>query len=133
MKSLTFYLTQMHREFDELIETAKSLRELSKQVVSEEELTAVQKHQQALLEKLEATDEILDRHFWNEMTEHDHQQLRDKVHLFQTLNREFIQNLKANHGLIQFELSHLDLPEELEHPLPSEKKAPRTKSKKIKG
>lgn len=105
MKSLSFYLDQMNQLLDQLIGTAKSLRDLSVQVVSEEELTTHQDRQKEILIKLEAVDKILEDHFWNEIEEKDHRQLHGKVHLFQTMNQEFIQNLRETHGLIQFELS----------------------------
>lgn len=97
---------------DQLIETAKALRDLSMQVVSEEELTLLQKKQKVLLVELESADQTIDVHFWNEMEEKDHRILHAKVHTFQTLNQEFIHNLKESHGLIQFELSHLPGQEE---------------------
>ena len=104
----------MHQLLDQLIETGKTLRELSVQVVSEEELTNHQDEQKIILIKLEAIDKILEDHYWNQIEEKDHKQLHSKVHLFQTLNHEFIQNLRETHGLIQFELSPFPGEEEYE-------------------
>lgn len=140
MKSLSFYVDQMNSLLDQLIETAKALRDLSLQVVSEEELIVHQKKQKELLAQLETTDQIIETHFWSQLEEEDHRRLHAKVHTFQTLNQEFIQNLKDSHGLIQFELSHLQNQEEeseqFSHPLnkiPSTPKSPKTvKPKKSK-
>lgn len=114
MKPLSYYLDQMNELLDHLIETAKALRDLSLQVVSEEELTAHQKRQKELLVKIEDVDQTLEAHFWNQIDDEQHSRFHKKLHTFQTLNQEFIQNLKESHGLIQFELSHLHAEEENE-------------------
>jgi hypothetical protein len=112
MKSLTFYLEKMNGLLDQLIEIGTALRNLSLQVVSEEELNLQQKKQKELLDELEIVDQTLQTHFWNLIAEEEHRRIHVKVHAFQTLNQEFIQNLRESHGLIQFELSHLQTEEE---------------------
>lgn len=112
MKSLSTHLNQMHKLLDQLIETAKALKELSKQVVSEEELNSLQQQQKELLSQLEASDQIIEADYRNQMEENDHRNVSNKLHTFQSLNHDFIQNLQESHGLIQFELSHLQQQEE---------------------
>jgi hypothetical protein len=112
MKDLAFYLNRMNMLLDELIGIAGTLRDLSMQVVSEEELNALQIKQKEFLSELESVDQIIEEKFWNEIEDKDHHMLHTKIHTFKSLNQEFIQNLKESHGLIQFELAHLQGQEE---------------------
>lgn len=104
MESLPYYIDQMNVLLDELIQTARDLRNLSNQVASEEELMDLQKKQDALMIKLEEADRNIQTHYASEMTEAMHQKLHKKAKEFQALNQEFIQNYSSTHGLIQFEL-----------------------------
>lgn len=112
MKSLAFYLEKMNGLLDQLVENSTILRDLSQQVISQEELNLHQKKQKELLDELEIVDETIQTHFWNLIEEEEHRRIHAKAHAFQTLNQEFIQNLRESHGLIQFELSHLEAQEE---------------------
>jgi hypothetical protein len=104
MESLQYYIDQMEVLLDELIRTARNLRHLSEQVVSEQELTELQKKQNDLVGKLEELDQKIQTRYASDITEEMHQKLSKKVKEFQTLNQEFIQNYSSSHGVIQFEL-----------------------------
>lgn len=107
MKSFQQNLQQMHKLLDELIQCSKKLKDLSFQVISEEELDPLQKHQEELLLKIEALDQELHQHHSKEFTEKVHAELHQKLKTFQELNKAFIENLRTSHGLIQFELRRL--------------------------
>ncbi len=107
MKSLQHYIAQMMQLLTDLVQNAEKLRDVSRQVISEEELSPLQKHQQELLGQLEQTDSIMQKYYPNQIDSATHQLFHEKLHAFHLLNQEFIQNLNASHGLIQFELRHL--------------------------
>jgi hypothetical protein len=107
MKSLQHYIDEMNRLLKELIEISTKLRDVSRQVISEEELAPLQKHQQVLLGELEKVDLVIQESYRHQIDSVTHQHFHDQLHHFQMLNQEFIQNLHTNHGLIQFESSHL--------------------------
>src|SRR5262249_19126981 len=102
MDSLKQYIDQMHQLLDQLIETAKNLRDASKRVFSEEELAPLQKHQEDVLHHLEQIDQALHRFGEAEIPAATHEQFHAKLIQFQELNQEFINNLNNSHGLIQF-------------------------------
>ncbi|CUI17498.1 hypothetical protein PNK_1893 [Candidatus Protochlamydia naegleriophila] len=107
MKSLQYYIEQMTQLLADLVQNAQKLRDVSLQVISEEELSPLQKHQQELLGKLEQADSSMQRYYPNQLDSTTHQLFHNQLHAFHLLNQEFIQNLNASHGLIQFELRHL--------------------------
>ncbi|WP_154017773.1 hypothetical protein [Candidatus Protochlamydia phocaeensis] len=107
MERLAQYINQMKQLFEELIQTATKLRDVSRQVISEEELAPLQAHQQDLLKELEKVDTLIQENYPNLMDAATHHHFHDQLQRFQFLNQEFIQNLNASHGLIQFELSRL--------------------------
>lgn len=108
MKSLQNFIDQMNLLLGELIQVATELRNMSLQVVSEDELAPLQKRQEDLLVQIENIDQNIQRTYKNQipsnMQEHFHTQLQT----FQKLNQEYIQNLSSHHGLIQFELHRMD-------------------------
>lgn len=114
MKSLQYYVEQMTQLLADLVQNAEKLRDVSRQVISEEELSPLQKHQQELLGQLEQTDSNMQRYYPNQLDSATHQLFHAQLHAFHILNQEFIQNLNASHGLIQFELRHLRKGEEVE-------------------
>ena len=98
-------LQEMESLLDGLLENARKLLVLSKQVIEEEELTVLQKEQEALLSELIKKDSEL--HHLNEISKNDLYESRAnidaKIGEFQKLNAEFLENIRAAHGLIQFE------------------------------
>lgn len=116
MKQLDFYLSEMHNLLDQLVEVAKTLSELSVQVISEEELNSLQTSQKKLLSELEKIDQVIQEKFWNEIEEKDHQLIHSKLTSFKDFNHAFIHHLKDSHGLIQFEMVHLEAQEEEREP-----------------
>jgi NH3-dependent NAD+ synthetase len=107
MKSLKHYVDLMKNLLEELVQNAQKLKDLSQRVISEEELSPLQEHQQKLLQELEKVDSYLQQHHPNQMDKNEHKLFHEQLHQFHRLNQEFIQNLNASHGLIQFELRHL--------------------------
>lgn len=104
MKSLQHYIDQMNQSLHALIEVATQLRDMSLQVIAEEDLARLQKKQEELLMQLEKIDGHLQKDYKYQLDgaiqEHFHEQLQ----IFQQLNQEFVQNLSTSHGVIQFEL-----------------------------
>jgi hypothetical protein len=107
MKSLQNYIEQMNQMLKELIQVATQLRDMSLQVISEEDLAPLQKRQEELLLKLESMDEQIQRDYRHQLPATMQEQFHAQLQIFQQLNQEFIQNLSASHGLIQFELRRL--------------------------
>jgi hypothetical protein len=108
MKNLQHFIDQMNQLLNELIQVATQLRDMSLQVISEEDLAPLQKRQEELLAKLEDVDQQIQRDYRNQLPAAMQEQFHDQLQTFQQLNQEFIQNLSASHGLIQFELHRLE-------------------------
>ena len=112
MKSLQQCLDQMSQLMNELIQIATKLRDASQQVISEEELAPLQKRQDDLLLQLEEADKELQAHYGFQIDAATKEAYHNQLQIFQRLNQEFMQNLNASHGLIQFELHRLEDQEE---------------------
>lgn len=108
MKSLEHSIEQMSQLLSELIQVATQLRDMSLQVISEEDLTPLQKHQENLLSQLESIDQQIQANYHHQLTTSTQEQFHNQLQIFQQLNQEFIQNLGNSHGLIQFELHRLE-------------------------
>jgi hypothetical protein len=107
MNSVEQNVNDMVALLDQLIQTATQLRNLSQQVISEEELLPLQKHQEDLLHQLEKIDQSLQKYYATEVAPAMHEKLHNKLIEFQALNQEYVNNLGSSHGLIQFELHRL--------------------------
>lgn len=112
MKSLEYYVDQMNQLLTNLNEVAAQLRDVSLQVISEEELIPLQKRQDELLAALEEVDQQLYENYSRQLDAATQQKFHDQLHRFQELNQEFVRNLDTSHGLIQFELQRLHEEEE---------------------
>lgn len=108
MKALQASIDKMNQLLSELIQIATQLRDLSLQVIAEEDLLRLQKHQAELLSQLENVDQHIQNHYRHQIDPDIHKHFHQQLQTFQQLNREFIQNLHASHGLIQFELYRLE-------------------------
>lgn len=108
MKSLQHYVNQMDHLLHELIQNATKLRDASLQVISEEELNPLQKRQEDLLSQLEAVDQQMKEHYHHQIDNAMQERFHLQLQTFQQLNQEFVQNLNASHGIIQFELRRLE-------------------------
>lgn len=104
MESLAHYLEQMDLLLAKLVDVAAQLRDMSLQTISEKEVAPLQKKQDMLLAELETIDQQLHQQYGEEFKKHPHSNIHDQLEKFQQLNKEFIANLSARHGLIQFEL-----------------------------
>jgi len=106
-------LSEIESLLDQLIESARALLLLSKQVIEEDEFVHLQEKQEKLLEKLIKKDDEF--HELPEKLQEDlldiRLQINEKIDQFQALNAEFIQNINASHGLIQFDKKRLEKPE----------------------
>lgn len=108
MKSLQHYVNQMDHLLHELIQNATKLRDVSLQVISEEELNPLQKRQEDLLSQLETVDQQMKEHYHHQIDSAMQERFHLQLQTFQQLNQEFVQNLNASHGIIQFELRRLE-------------------------
>lgn len=108
MKSLQQCIDQMNLLANELIEVATTLRNMSQQVISEEDLEPLQQREEKLLTQLEELDHLLKKNYKNQLSPQIQEQMHQKLQAFQELNQEYIQNLNASHGLIQFELERIE-------------------------
>jgi hypothetical protein len=111
MKSPQEYIDQVNQLLNELIQVSTQLRDLSLQVVSEEDLAELQKRQEELLNQIENIDQQMRENIGYQLSMEAQEQLHDQLQAFQQLNQEFIQNLSASHGLIQFESHQIENPE----------------------
>jgi hypothetical protein len=112
MKSLQELVGQMTDLLEELVKTAQELSDVSRQIISEEELAPLQQHQQDVLSQIEEIDTSIKAHYSHQLDKEFKKHIHEKLHTFQVLNQEFISNLNASHGLIQFELHPLQETEE---------------------
>ena len=108
MKSLQYYVDRMHQLLTELIQVATQLRDMSFQVISEENLEPLQKRQVDLLSQLESVDQQIQGNYRDQMSAAAQTYYHNQLQIFQQLNQEFIHNLNESHGLIQFELRRLE-------------------------
>jgi hypothetical protein len=97
-------LGEMEGLLDSLIESARTLLNHSTQVIDENELVRLQEEQEILLTKLIDKDTE-----FHQLPNHSNQSLMsirlkidEKIDLFQKLNAEFVENINAANGLIQF-------------------------------
>jgi len=107
MLSLSNYLSQLYALFDELLKVAENLRNLTSQVLSEKELNIYQEEQKKIISEMSHINQNIDLHYRNQIDKVDQKLLKEKAQQFHKINHEYIQNLKKNHGLIQFELTYL--------------------------
>lgn len=112
MKSLQNYISQMNQLLMELVQVATQLRDMSLQVISEEDLEPLQKRQEHLLKQLELVDQEIRENYRHQLDAAAREQIHQQLQCFQELNREFVQNLNAGQGVIQFDLRRF--PEENE-------------------
>lgn len=106
MQQLEKILIEMEKILDLLIENAKQLLELSKQVIAEEELTPLQEKQQELLTQLLEKDDAFHEACAELKTDYNsplRNRIDEKLDHFQKLNSNFIDNITTTLGLIQFE------------------------------
>jgi len=106
MLPLLDYLRHLAIQLDNLLIVAKNLRDLTTQMFCEKEVVSYQLEQKKILTDIANISQILEVNYHHQIDKTDQQNLRNKIHKFQKLNQEYIQNLKKNHGLIQFELAH---------------------------
>ncbi len=108
MESFSEAFDTLKQLLNELIEAAKKLRDTSRQVFSEEELSPLQARQEQLLEQVAQIDKLIKTHYPSKMSESQYQEIHGFLQEFQGLNKEFIENMHQSHGLIQFEFMQLD-------------------------
>lgn len=104
MKTLLSYIDYMNELADALIQVATQLRDMSQIAVSEEELQALQNRQEEVLIALETADQELHQNYSHQFDEKVLDQIDQKLLEFQNLNHEYLKNIQATHGLIEFDL-----------------------------
>lgn len=96
------YIEKKNSLLTELIQNAERLREMSSQVISEQDFVQMQKRQDELLHELEKLENSEDKNGLS-IPSFTHDNFHSQFLKFQKLNQEFIQNMSSHHGLIQFE------------------------------
>ena len=96
MKALQQYIDQMNQLLEELVQVATKLREVSMQVISEEELEPLQKRQEELLTQLEEVDRHIQKNGFR-IDAASEQHLHQQLHTFQQLNQEGITIVMVTH------------------------------------
>ncbi len=132
MQSLQDYVDEMSQLLNDLVQVATKLRDLSLEVISEEELNPLQKRQEALLVRLEAIDEQIRENYRYQVDSATKENIHNRLQTFQQLNQEFVQNLNTSHGLIQFELRRFEEEEDFPRLSRSNKKPSSSKGTKKK-
>lgn len=96
-------LQEMEGILKELISTAEQLKQISTQVVSEEDISPLQISQQELLEKLEEMDQEYQK-LTKGAASPAKLKFEEMLNYFEKLNSAFIENIRKSSGLIEFEL-----------------------------
>lgn len=133
MTSLQDYVDEMSQLLNDLVQVATKLRDLSLQVISEEDLNPLQKRQKAILSRLEAIDEQIRENYRYQIDSATKGHIHNRLQTFQHLNQEFVQNLNTSHGLIQFELRRFEEEDNFPRLLRSNKTPSISKGTKKKG
>jgi hypothetical protein len=108
MQHLEDILTQIESILDLLIQNAEKLQEVSHQVIAHEELISLQERQEELLKQLLKSDEEFSQACQGGVNEYQspiRTRIAEKLEQFQNLNSQFITNIMATRGLIQFEIN----------------------------
>ncbi|HEV8052348.1 MAG TPA: hypothetical protein VGP47_07630 [Parachlamydiaceae bacterium] len=97
-------LSEMGNLLDRIIESARKLLALSKQVIEEDELMRLQQEQEELLSSLIDKDAQFQKtsSAAREKLMPARLKIDGKIDEFQKLNSEFVENINTAHGLIQF-------------------------------
>lgn len=97
-------LVQMENILDQVIKTAERLKDISRSVVSEEELAPLQRSQEELVDRLMKMDEAFKKAYKGKGAVSPlRAKIEKKLEYFQKLNASFIENLSSGQGVIQFD------------------------------
>ena len=100
-------LVEMETVLDALVTNAESLKKLSMETVTTEELTKLQETQEGLLADLIKKDRAVQKLGTVVHSEPAWQSIQNKLEGFSKLNETFIENLSVRKGLIQFEIQEV--------------------------
>lgn len=106
MSNVEKLLKEMDGVLDQLIDNAEKLHEISKKVIAEEELTALQSRQQELLTSLLSLDEACHQAGLSKSKKEYSKlntSIQEKLNIFEQLNSSFVNNVVSSHGVIQFQ------------------------------
>jgi hypothetical protein len=98
-------LKEMDTILTELISTAERLQDISHQVISKEELTALQESQSGLVKHLMELDNAFKLAYKGEVTGKNKElraNIEKKLERFEKLNANFIENLAGTHPLLKY-------------------------------
>jgi flagellar biosynthesis/type III secretory pathway chaperone len=96
-------LIEMEKVVDQVIQTAEQLKDISRRVISEEELAPLLKSQDKLVSQLKEMDEAFQKVYKGGKVSPIRERIEKKLERFQELNSKFIENLSSSQGIIQFE------------------------------
>lgn len=103
-------LSRMEKILNQLIATAEKLKLISQQVIAQDELRPLQKKQEELIAQLLDSDAEFHNALKGKTKSYDSPariRIGEKLEYFEKLNSNFIENLGASHGLIQFEIHRI--------------------------
>lgn len=106
MESPDKILSKMEHVLDDLVENAESLKSISLEVVSENELNILQRKQEKLVRQLNDLQGEFQKASKNAQLDPQlpvTQRIMSKLQSFQQLNAAFIENLNSNRGVIKFD------------------------------
>lgn len=105
MPKIEKILTEMEEVLGCLVDNAREMKEVSDQVISEEQLEPIQQRQAVLLARLQELDGELKKGKSAKTPAHEaiEKRMAQKLKEFQEFNAGFIENIKKAHGIIQFE------------------------------
>lgn len=98
-------LLKIDSVLDELLSVAKQLEQISKTVISEEDILKLQNKQEELLSELKSWDEQLNggANGTEIRKSPEWELLRKKLIRFQRSNEQYIRNLQEKRGLLKFD------------------------------
>jgi len=96
MLPLLDYLRHLAIQLDNLLIVAKNLRDLTTQMFCEKEVVSYQLEQKKILTDIANISQILEVNYPHQIDKTDQQNLHNKIHKFQKLNQEYVQNLKKS-------------------------------------
>jgi len=98
-------LSQMNEALDELLETARSLAQLTTEGVDDEQIIPLQEKQETLVARVIQLDSALQMGCNDSQGQYDLRlaRVQEKLTEFQTLNREFVEQMRRNKNIILFD------------------------------
>ncbi len=106
MTSAEEILSKMEKALDDLLANARQIVEVSLRPFSQSDLQSLQQRQQELSQQLQELDTRLNQEYPNAASESNFaavQHMEEGLQEFQKLNNVFMDNMRKQHTIIQFE------------------------------